>query len=998
MPFAFSQIEPRTTGELQSPGVSLGRYLSASADQGFNDNIFSVVGRMVEDQIYKEGPILQPDELNKRYGIKGELNFDKPEYEAIANLRNTRKRKEMERAYYLGEGSDGLFSGRGLAGLGVGMLASMANPLDLGLAFMPITGSLSRAKALESAGVGGMRVALAKGLITEEAMIASRIPAPKFFSAMIDGTVSQAAVEIPLAYQNVKDQANYGLDDFFTNIALGGAFSGAINLTGRLLEPAFRKLAGASPEARETMLRQAIQQVLRDEEIKVHNYVKLDDAAIIARAENELGLQAEREIDMGKLQEEVLAKFDEKIVSAAVKTTEGEIKTGPIHALIERDTPNAIDGFVTDSGRFITRDEASELAGITHSAGSEDFDIAEPEFQIPGVPKTTTTERNQFNMMRQKGETVEEARQAILDFRQARAAQALKNKLNSPAVQKAIAEEKQRQINEWREVFKPDAIKAARDAEIKAQIESGKTLSPEDLTKWEFGSEDGGKASIDEQSAELDAEVRSMIEELGDEAIDVLEKLKIPIKGPLEGVTGTPIWLWNGAIDAVQLAIRAGQKAAEAIEAGVKFLYENWHGKPLSEADVKYENFQEGFDVPARGDKPAKKIEGFHMVTLKRDLSEDLVKGSTVSVKSLNKAGFQIAGGIIPGTQKFEKQGMDRRGFLGAMGKALAATQLPIPTKILENPKVATAVVKGKLPSITLKKLFSAIDKHIWNDYDAPYGRLQVEEDTGTNEWIREWIRQSPEYEERFAKAKADPEFINSVKKNYSNKFDTYSEYQKDEFIKQHLDGEFNPDSWTNNADLTVFKRLTETPLDELDAKGLVPHWLKENVLSEVSSALETYNSWELSRDIRLREIEARADAENDIIGDKVDKIRRKYGEESPEYLKARDIQNKAWSKQHKEFDAIRRQITEEGVKTGNESPEEIKAKAEKQAKIDQEQQEADALANHFRESVGEQIKKIEEARKQELKDLDDEIKRAEAEAMNPEAIAQALNCLIRKG
>lgn len=942
MPFAFSSIEPRQTGQLNNPGVDIGRYLEQTAEQGINDSVFSVVQRMVEDQIYKEGPIMQPDELNKRYGIKGELNFDKPEYEAIANLRNNRKRKELERSYYLEQGSKGFFSGRGAAGLGVGMLASMANPLDLGLAFLPVTGSLARAKQLESAGAAGIRVALAKGLITEEAMVASKIPAPKFFSSMIDGTVSQAAVEIPLAYQNYKDQANYGIGDFATNILMGGAFAGAINLTGKLLEPVFRKLKEASPEARETMFRQAIQQALRDEDIRVHEYVKLDDAAIHLQAERELGLQAERNINMKKLQEEVLAKFDERIVGAAFKDEKGEIHgPAPMHGMIpeyeswlDRGGIANEAGFLTDAGRFVSREEAAAIGGYQNKQ------LDSTDSSASNIHELVGAEFNYAKSLVEKGMSEEAAFASVIEQRDIRAVQ---NKLNSPAVQEAIAQEKQRRINEWVEANKPEAVSKIAEMEIKRQIEAGKTLSPEDLKKWEFDLDEGGKAAIDEQSAALDAEVKSMIEDLGDEAVDVLERLKIPITGPMEGVTGTPIWLWNGAITATQVAIRAGQKVAEAIEAGVKYLYENWHGKPLTADDVKYENFQEGFQVPG-----GKKIEGFHMVTLKKTLSEDLVEGSTVSVKSLNKAGYQIEGGIIPGTQKFEKAGMDRRGFLGTMSKALAAAQLPIPKAVVD---AAGSLPASKLPSITIRDLLNKVGEAHWDTATSgknlPKGLkfFEAEEDTGTNQWIRKLIRTTPEYKKRVKERLNDPEW----QKKYVYDWRGLTPEKILKQTQSSVDHEFNPDSWSNDADLTIFKKFTETPINELISTGALPPSFVPKLLKridEFNEGWKTYKTLEAAGEYK----EAGNWGEGDDILD------------NPE--------------------GGGRFIEDESDVPDTTDP----------------QTEADALAQHFRQTVGEEIKKIEEARKQELKDLKDEIKKAEAEAMNSEAIAQALNCLIRKG
>jgi hypothetical protein len=60
-----------------------------------------------------------------------------------------------------------------------------------------------------------------------------------------------------------------------------------------------------------------------------------------------------------------LLEAPEKIVAIAVRTADGDIITGDFHMTIraERDVDiGATDGFVTDTGRFVDREEAYELA------------------------------------------------------------------------------------------------------------------------------------------------------------------------------------------------------------------------------------------------------------------------------------------------------------------------------------------------------------------------------------------------------------------------------------------------------------------------------------------------------------------------------------------------------------------------------------------------------------------------------------------------------------
>ena len=160
------------------------------------------------------------------------------------------------------------------------------------------------------------------------------------------------------------------------------------------------------------------------------------------------------------------------------------------------------------------------------------------------------------------------------------------------AVEKIIAEERAKYDEEGR-------YKIERDAEIQRQIKEGRILTLEQKKQWGFDKktvEEGAtelKTQIQELTQELEAELKAAPEgektDVFTKIDDALKKLKIEgtNKGTMEGVTGMPVWLWNGAIEAVRLALKAGKTLAEAIDEGVKHLRDGNPFKQMVDAIMK---------------------------------------------------------------------------------------------------------------------------------------------------------------------------------------------------------------------------------------------------------------------------------------------------------------------------------------------------------------------------------------------------------------------------
>lgn len=111
-----------------------------------------------------------------------------------------------------------------------------------------------------------------------------------------------------------------------------------------------------------------------------------------------------------------------------------------------------------------------------------------------------------------------------------------------------------------------------------------------------------------------------------------LDSLKVDTTGMLlEGVTGLPVWLWNGSIDVIKLAVRGGKKLAEAIEDGIDWLKTN-HPQHAFDADQYREAVQNTYGLREFGQKiqadpgvtPAAKAQVSEYVYEKRSNESDV--------------------------------------------------------------------------------------------------------------------------------------------------------------------------------------------------------------------------------------------------------------------------------------------------------------------------------------------------------------------------------------
>lgn len=320
--FAFSQIDPRISGQVTDMEVPISRYLGASFEEGRDNSMFSSIQKWRETSLVDSDPtsrVLSPEEANNRFALPG-LKWDHPVKENVASIMQTRRQAELNRQFFLGQDNHTLVAG--IVGMGAQMLGSLSNPLDLGSLFIPFVGEAE--VGANVMGRGALRTAISRGLISHEAVAEMFPRTPGLAKSLIQGMAYQGMAQTPVIANRVAEGGKPGIEDL-ESIGIGGAFAGAMHLGISALGRLFRSL---SPEAHEAMGRKALD-----------DFVKGDAPAVDPIAKVELAT-------------------DQSAIAMRNRET-GEIVKSPmgIHAQFEKSPDEWESGFITKDGRFETKAE-----------------------------------------------------------------------------------------------------------------------------------------------------------------------------------------------------------------------------------------------------------------------------------------------------------------------------------------------------------------------------------------------------------------------------------------------------------------------------------------------------------------------------------------------------------------------------------------------------------------------------------------------------------------
>lgn len=487
--YSFPQIDPETSGQVTQIPIPLDKYLGAAYSEGDNDSALNSIMRMREiglDNADETSPMLTPEDANAKYAV-GDLKFDQPVRDITAATMSERKKSEMDRQFYMTQGASG---GRFLPGMAASVMGGMNNPLDIGLMFIPYVGEEKAAATIAEAGGGAVRQALARGLITTEQLGASGVPVPQLMSHVLQGAISQAPYEILNLAASAQDKADYTVSDALRNIIGTGTLAGALHGVGSLL----RRI---SPDTGATMMKEGMNQFLNDESPDVAKYISLDEAAIQQKVkfdDDAAKYQALGSIDEDKLKQQIFDQYHEKVVAPAMMLEDGRIikgNPGEVHLdllrhlsdddLDKMSNQETVEGFLTQSGRFVSREEAASLMGMR-----SDFYASENIFNKESMDWMSEEEFDHANKQMENGKSKTDAINSALALREQNKRQFF---FDRPDIQQKMNEERQRQINQFVETARQNydpktAFTKAVLADIKEQQAQGRILTPELIQKY----------------------------------------------------------------------------------------------------------------------------------------------------------------------------------------------------------------------------------------------------------------------------------------------------------------------------------------------------------------------------------------------------------------------------------------------------------------------------------------------------------------------------------
>ncbi len=230
MPFVYEAAPPES---LPSDFPSLtSEVLMETFAQTYEENpVMSMLRAKELMEQHRTGTKLSAIEARKRladYGLESDLQVSEAGItEAALNTLMQRKTIEKRRQEVFASSEGGFL--QGAARLGVGLVTSLADPINVATAFIPIVGEARYANMLSRAGGIAGRTAVRAGVGAAE------------------GLVGAAMVEPLIAASRSYEQADYEMADSVMNIAFGGLFGAGLHSVGGAISDGVRTIRGGEP-------------------------------------------------------------------------------------------------------------------------------------------------------------------------------------------------------------------------------------------------------------------------------------------------------------------------------------------------------------------------------------------------------------------------------------------------------------------------------------------------------------------------------------------------------------------------------------------------------------------------------------------------------------------------------------------------------------------------------------------------------------------------------
>jgi hypothetical protein len=296
--YRFSELTLAKTGILG--GVSWNMEEGLTRDQNEGD---------------RQALLLTSQEATQKYGLGGQLKFDEPIREDVAQITYRRKIAENDRNYVLQSGAISGF--RQAAGLGVGMAATLVDPINVAMMFVPVVGEARMAQMAAKYGVTRARLA----------------------TGSIEGTVGAMLAEPFVLLPALQEQANYGLEDSALNLGFGAVLGAGLHAGFGAIGD---KIKSLKPKESNAIFESAINDVLQDRPVSAPAKV-YEFTSTFEKSQKRIGEY---------FSDETLVHYTKKdpfVVSAGFKGNEPEkiyvsslSETGVSNAYKESFGPNAV--------------------------------------------------------------------------------------------------------------------------------------------------------------------------------------------------------------------------------------------------------------------------------------------------------------------------------------------------------------------------------------------------------------------------------------------------------------------------------------------------------------------------------------------------------------------------------------------------------------------------------------------------------------------------------
>lgn len=230
MSFEFAGYQQRSERFQQELDAPMEDVLGATAEQALTESpVFSIL-RLNELSQAKANPqridAASARQKVKDAGLEGRLTVaDDGIAEQALGILIDRKKEEVRRQDILSRAPKGM--GSGAQQLGMAFAASALDPLNIGLAFVPVVGQARYLRYMAGA----------RGILGRTAVRAG--------VGAAEGAAGAAIVE-PLIYAaKSQEQADYDMQDSLLNVAFGTVFGGGLHVLGGLASDAGKALSPA---------------------------------------------------------------------------------------------------------------------------------------------------------------------------------------------------------------------------------------------------------------------------------------------------------------------------------------------------------------------------------------------------------------------------------------------------------------------------------------------------------------------------------------------------------------------------------------------------------------------------------------------------------------------------------------------------------------------------------------------------------------------------------